>query len=217
VLAASIVTHHWAVGFVPNCFVYAHRLVVFPFDTFGNAAAVQSTIHELWAREYSSQLETRLNYSASDCLETFAFPTSITTLDEPGRRYFVHRASVTVDRGEGFTAIYNRFHKPSERSTDIQQLREFHVELDSSVAKSYGWTDLDLDHNFHDRKQGIGFTINPTARQEILDRLLELNHQRYAEEVAQGLHEKRSAKGKVRATSTRGKRKVPSSPLLEGA
>jgi hypothetical protein len=96
-------------------------------------------------------------------------------------------------------------------------LREFHVELDSSVAKSYGWTDLDLDHNFHDRKQGIGFTINPTARQEILDRLLELNHQRYAEEVAQGLHEKRSAKGKVRATSTRGKRKVPSSPLLEGA
>ncbi|WP_219898753.1 hypothetical protein [Phormidesmis priestleyi] len=30
----------------------------------------------------------------------------------------------------------------------------------------------------------------------MLDRLLELNHQRYAEEVAQGLHDKKKAKGK---------------------
>ena len=30
----------------------------------------------------------------------------------------------------------------------------------------------------------------------MLDRLLELNHQRYAEEVAQGLHDKGKKKGK---------------------
>jgi hypothetical protein len=34
----------------------------------------------------------------------------------------------------------------------------------------------------------VRFTIAPEARQEALDRLLELNHQRYAEEVAAGLH-----------------------------
>jgi len=33
-------------------------------------------------------------------------------------------------------------------------------------------------------------------RQEILDRLLELNHQRYAEEVRQGLHGKKAKRPK---------------------
>ena len=46
-------------------------------------------------------------------------------------------------------------------------------------------------------KQGIRFTISETARREVLDRLLKLNHQRYAEEVTQGLHDKKKAKGKA--------------------
>jgi hypothetical protein len=72
--------------------------------------------------------------------------------------------------------------------------------MDEAVARAYGWTDLDLGHDFHETKQGLRFTISPAARQEVLDRLLELNHQRYAEEVAEGLHEKAVA-------STRGARK----------
>jgi hypothetical protein len=44
-------------------------------------------------------------------------------------------------------------------------------------------------HGFHETKQGMRYTI-------LLDRLLRLNHERYAEEVAQGLHEK-GAKGKA--------------------
>ena len=38
------------------------------------------------------------------------------------------------------------------------------------------------------------FTISEAARREVLGRLLELNHQRYAEEVAAGLHEKGKAR-----------------------
>jgi hypothetical protein len=49
-----------------------------------------------------------------------------------------------------------------------------------------------LDHGFHDTCQGARYTIGPVVRQEILDRLLELNHERYAAEVAAGLHDKRS-------------------------
>jgi len=51
-----------------------------------------------------------------------------------------------------------------------------------------------LDHGFHATKQGTRYTISETARREVLDRLLELNHQRYAEEVADGLHEKKASK-----------------------
>jgi len=64
------------------------------------------------------------------------------------------------------------------------------------VAIAYGWQDLDLEHGFHKTKQGDRFTISENARREVLDRLLALNHQRYAEEEAQGLHDKKKGKGK---------------------
>jgi len=38
--------------------------------------------------------------------------------------------------------------------------------------------------------QGVRFTIDQDVRWEVLDRLLELNHERYEEEVRQGLHGK---------------------------
>ena len=39
-------------------------------------------------------------------------------------------------------------------------------------------------------------TIGEVARREVLGRLLKLNHERYAEEEAMGLHEKGAKKGK---------------------
>jgi hypothetical protein len=62
--------------------------------------------------------------------------------------------------------------------------------MDEAVAKAYGWDDLDLGHGFHETKQGMRYTISEAARREVLGRLLKLNHERYAEEVAMGLHEK---------------------------
>ncbi len=99
--------------------------------------------------------------------------------------------------GEGLTKTYNRFHDPGETSEDIGRLRELHVEMDQAVAAAYGWDDLDLGHDFHETDQGTRYTLSPPARREVLDRLLELNHQRYAEEVAQGLHDKKNTKKKT--------------------
>jgi hypothetical protein len=97
---------------------------------------------------------------------------------------------------EGLTKILNRFHAPAEKSEHIARLRELHVELDQAVAAAYGWSDLDLGHGFHATKQGERYTLSEPARRTVLDRLLALNHQRYAEEVAAGLHEKKAKKPK---------------------
>ena len=70
-------------------------------------------------------------------------------------------------------------------------LRELHVKMDHAVTAAYGWTDLDLGHDFRETKQGVRFTISEPARREVLQRLLKLNHERYAEEVKQGLHDKK--------------------------
>ncbi len=64
------------------------------------------------------------------------------------------------------------------------------------IHPAYGWQDIDLGHDFHETKQGLRYTISETARREVLDRLLLLNHERYDEEVAQGLHDKGKKKGK---------------------
>ena len=81
------------------------------------------------------------------------------------------------------------------RGADFARLRDLHVETDRAVAAAYGWSDLELGLGFHETAQGVRFTISEAARREVLGRLLELNHQRYAEEVAAGMHEK----GKVEA------------------
>ena len=59
---------------------------------------------------------------------------------------------------------------------------------------AYGWSALDWGHGFHATKQGERHTLSEPARRTVLDRLLALNHQRYAEELAAGLHEKKSKK-----------------------
>ena len=66
--------------------------------------------------------------------------------------------------------------------------------MDQAVAAAYGWTNLDLGHGFHATKQGERYTLSETARRTVLDRLLALNHQRYAEEVKAGLHDKATKK-----------------------
>ena len=106
------------------------------------------------------------------------------------------------------TKIYNRFHDPDETSADIQKLRELHVEMDQAVAAAYGWAELDLGYDFHETKQGVRFTISETARREVLQRLLKLNHERYAEEVKQGLHGKTA-----KSTSKSGRGRKKKNPL----
>ncbi|MBD2465505.1 hypothetical protein H6G89_31410 [Oscillatoria sp. FACHB-1407] len=184
--------------------VASEATVVIASESFADFALLQSLFHQLWTFSYQSSLETRGRYTPSDCFETFPFPTpdpsdlstQFPTLNAIGETYYTHRQAVMRNRQEGLTKTYNRFHDPNETANDIQKLRELHIEMDREVANAYGWQDLDLGHDFHTTKQGIRFTISETARREVLDRLLELNHQRYAEEVAQGLHDKKKAKGK---------------------
>jgi hypothetical protein len=109
------------------------------------------------------------------------------------------------------TKVYNRFHNPDEIENDITELRELHRQLDTAVVAAYDWTDLAaskgaaLLHGFHETKQGVRYTISEFARRTVLDRLLALNHQRYAGEVAAGLHDKMSKRS---ASATRRRRKT---------
>ena len=88
----------------------------------------------------------------------------------------------------GLTKTYNRFHDPTCRNTEIQELRHLHAEMDRAVLACYGWQDIDLQHDFYpnDRKK-IRFMPSRQAQREIFTRLMALNQQIAAQEAAKGL------------------------------
>jgi hypothetical protein len=166
-------------------------------DNLGVFSLLQSHFHYHWAWGHSSTLRRDINYSPSDCFETFPFPPFLVSLESIGERYQSHRRDVMAARREGLTGTYNRFHSPHEVSRDIATLRALHVEMDYAVSAAYGWLDLDLGHGFHETKHGSRYTIAEAAQRKVLDLLLALNHERYAQEQA-AVHSAPTRKPKAR-------------------
>lgn len=198
VLVVSRVTEHLGIAKLPNPQVYADRLVVFPFVSLAAFAAIQSRIHELWARSFSATMEDRLLYAPSDCFRTFPFPENFDTdpiLEAGGVAYHAFRAQLMIDRNEGLTKTYNRFHARGESSADIVRLRALHTEMDAAVLRAYGWDDLadraapefieqDADEG---KTPKTRFDWPAEFKDEVLARLLALNSERAAAERAAGL------------------------------
>lgn len=145
VLAVSRVGQHATFAFLPTGMVYAESLVVFPFETHAALCALQSRLHETWARFFGSSMRDDLRYTPSDCFETFPFPEGWAThpaLEAAGRAYHDFRADLMVRTQFGLTKTYNRFHDPEEGAPDIERLRALHADLDRAVLAAYGWSDL---------------------------------------------------------------------------
>jgi len=206
ILVRSVVSKHSIFAFVPASTICTAATYVFLTERYSVFASLQSTIHDIWALLHGSTLETRPRYIVGRCFKTY--PLVLTDkLEVLGEAYCKFRGELSVRDRTGLTDLYNCFHNSKETSDDIQKLRELHIEMDNAVAAAYGWTDL--DHGFHETKQGVRFTISEAARREVLQRLLKLNHERYAEEVKQGLHGKKGAAKKAP------KKKAASKPAKE--
>ena len=173
--------------------VLDQSLIVIASSHRGLFACLSSSLHYNWIIQYGTPLETRPRYSVTKGFETFPFP-NIDLLLDCGEKFHTFRKQIMVNRKEGLTTIYNRFHNRKETETDFDYMRKLQEELDKAVVNAYGWNDLDLEHDFHLTKQGERFTISESARREVLSRLLLLNHERYEEEVRQGLHDKTGKK-----------------------
>lgn len=197
------VTKYVAIVKVPSHQIFHDKVYIFDFHDWHNFSSIQSSFHDAWVRRGSSTVGETLNYTPSDYFDTYPFlHLDEDTLGLIGEKYHQFREELMHENQEGLTDTYNRFHNAELHDAQISHLRELHVEMDEAVSSAYGWDDLDLGHGFHETKQGIRFTISEEARCEVLQRLLKLNHDRYEEEVAQGLHDKKNK------TSTSQKKKT---------
>jgi hypothetical protein len=189
---------HMAFAFLPSGMVYANTLDVVAFSSFAPFAVLQSRIHEIWARFFSSSMKDDLRYAPSDCFRTFPFPANFeihATLESAGEAYYSYRAQLMIERNEGLTKLYNRFHARDESSPGIARLRALHFEVDLAVLGAYGWDDIadravpEFIEQDADEGKAPKTRLDWTAeiKDEILARSLVLNAERAAAERAAGL------------------------------
>ncbi|MCK6478839.1 MAG: BREX-1 system adenine-specific DNA-methyltransferase PglX [Planctomycetes bacterium] len=188
VLVIPETTKYCAFSMCASSQVFSHMTKVVASDSWGLFGVLNAAPHRAWARAYCSTLETRLKYITTDAFETYPLPRDCDALSVIGERFSEARSRVMRRMGTGLTKTYNAFHNEACRDGDIVALRDCAVELDRAVVRAYGWDDLQLRHGFFPTKQGLRFTVDGGLRDELLDRLLALNHERHAEEVAKGLH-----------------------------
>nr|WP_245592422.1 DNA methyltransferase [Actinomadura rifamycini] len=191
---------------VPTGQVFSHRLAVLAADDTAMLAMLSSSPHYWWTLSRTSTLETRVSYAPSDVFETLPLPDLTQEMRELGQRLDSFRRDVMLARQAGITKTYNLVHDASCDDGDIVELREIHKAIDEAVCRSYGWHDLlpQLNHGHHNTGREMRYTVGPEIQRELVDRLLELNHERYAAEVAAGLHDKKAKKGRAKPAGEQG-------------
>ncbi len=241
-LAIARVTQPVAFDFAPAKQVFSDKLIVFPDEGVRSLAVLQCRVHDCWARFTCSSLGDTLQYTPSDCFETFPFPANWTndpTLEAVGQAYYDFRSALMVRSNQGLTATYNRFHDPDETDPDILELRRLHAAMDRAVLDAYGWTDIPTDCVFRlDYEEPEDEDAEETGKKrrkkkpwrlrwpeavhdEVLARLLALNQQRAEEERKMAAPDKKAKAmqkepaAPKRSTSRRGP-STSGSPTLFG-
>ena len=238
-LTIARVSQTGAFCFAPSNQIFNEKVVVFLFDEFAAFAVLQSRVHEVWARFFNTTMKDDMQYTLTQCFETFAFPinwASSAVLNSTGERLHTKRSSLMIDKAEGLTTIYNRFHSPDERDPGILEIRRLHGEMDEAVLREYGWDDLAdlaaqpdfsqflLDYEVDEddtgadssstrqKKKPWRYRWPDDFRDEVLARLLELNEQRHKEELL--LVKSKEIEGKPAKQPS--KKPAKATPLLDG-
>jgi len=192
--------------FLPTGYVYDQTLIVFAYQSPVALAILAGRIHEAWGLFQGGSMKDDPRYNVDDCFKTFPFPT--VGMDDRqllalGQSYFDCRAQYQESEEIGLTKTYNHFHDPHRQSEGILELRRLHGLMDAAVLRAYGWDDLAdraadpefckfiLDYEVEEDSSAAKpyrYRWPDEFRDEVLARLLELNEQRYKEEVAAGLH-----------------------------
>ena len=74
VLVTSQVNPRFGFALMPSEYVFSHKALAICISSHAGFAVVQSSIHEMWARFFSSTSLELMSYTPSDCFETFPFP-----------------------------------------------------------------------------------------------------------------------------------------------
>ncbi|MDT4895363.1 MAG: hypothetical protein QOH25_440 [Acidobacteriota bacterium] len=155
-------------------------IVAISHDDYFVLGVLSSRIHVAWALATSGTLEDRPRYQTTQCFDTFAFPDATDeqkqrirelaeSLDAHRKRQQAQHPRLTITEMYNVLASLRAGETLSERERVIHEqglvsvLKDLHDDLDKAVCDAYGW------------EQDI-------SDEEILLRLVALNHERAEEE-----------------------------------
>ncbi len=205
-LVCAIVSKHLMFSFQPTDRVFSHKLYVFPLEDHARFAVLESRIHVTWAWLLSSTMrDAGINYSATDCFETFPSPpaTALAALEPIGQTLYDARAAYMVKTQQGLTQIYNLLKDPECHDPDIEALRALHVDMDRAVLAAYGWSDI---------------AVPPYPMpfpDEVIDRLFALNEERAKDEKVKAQTNPNATRRKPAARAKKSKAESPTLPHTE--
>ncbi len=189
-ISTSETAKHRIFVFVDSSVLPEHKLVNIAHSDAAILAILSSSLHVIWSLRAGSWLGVGNDsvYVKTRCFETFPFPDLgegplKSRLRDLGERLDAHRKrQQALHPGLTLTAIYNVLDalragealsaKEKQIHDDglVTLLRQIHDEIDAAVLEAYGWSDL-------------AAIADPEALgEEILARLVALNHERAAEE-----------------------------------
>jgi len=202
VCATSLTAKHRLFAKYPATTICDSTTVMFAFDSLADMGVISSRLHVFWALAAGGTLENRPRYNKNVCFETFPFPELTeqqkATIGDCAEKIYSHRKQQQTQHPKlTLTNIYNVLEKlRKEEALDKKEqlinqqglvtiLREFHDDLDRQVFAAYGWQDL------AEALVGKAGATTPLpdksdeqaqAEEELLSRLVTLNHQRASEE-----------------------------------
>ena len=163
----------------PSEWVYTNKFILFEDAEDDVLSVMRSNLFDTWVRIFSGSLGETLSVSLTKGVETFPLPTSrIQNANEFAVSFQGKQQEMVEATGIGLTDVFNQVHDPTINSKEVVALRRVQVEIDRAVVDAYGWKKLDLNHDFYKTRQGLRFTVHATSRQDLVQRLLKLNHER---------------------------------------
>ncbi|MFC4995223.1 class I SAM-dependent DNA methyltransferase [Rubritalea tangerina] len=179
------------------------KVVAISIEQVAHFSVLSSSVHTSWAEHIGVRMGmgNDLNYNHADCFNKFPFPdlddkpALKETLRTLGEQLDAHRkARQTKHPDLTLTGIYNVLEKlrKGEPLTDKEKvthnkglvtlLKQVHDDIDRAVLQAYDWDDLITVTPIADTL-AQGGSAAEELEQVILQRLVDLNHERAAEEA----------------------------------
>jgi hypothetical protein len=171
----------------PSGWLYTNQVVLIGGDIAGLLPICLSSLFRSWLELYSGRHvgTAILKLSITKAIATFPLPSAV--VSDPGifaaQRFNDISVGWAREQNFGLTEVMNDVNSTERDSEQVVQLRHLIEKLDRYVLTAFGWEHHNLNHDFYHTRDGIRWTMCEEARNEILERLLELNHKRHSEEV----------------------------------
>ena len=182
----------------PTDWLYTNKVILVEDGRADLLAICLSSPFREWVSRFSLQSlggdNNTLSLSVSEAFGTFPQPPA--TVNDAGidsaAQFQAVLTSWSKANRKGMTDAMNAVNSSASTEDAIQELRRLLERIDEAVKAAYGWTDVDLTHDFRDEVDAEGapvtrYGISAEARDRGLAALLKLNRDRYEHQLLKPL------------------------------